>query len=222
MSMATAAVAPMRVMLVDDHTLVRSAVRQALDGSGVAIVAEAGTMEEAIGRALIARPDVVLLDLDLPGASGLQILGELVPRLPQTRFVMLTVSVSERDMLEALARGATGYLTKDLSPEALRRAILGIGRGELAIPRRLALRALEHFAGLARRTRTASSATEVSGLSPRENDVLRMLADGMTDREIAIALVISPRTVETHVGNILRKLEVRNRAEAAQRFRESG
>ncbi len=139
---------------------------------------------------------------------------------------MLTVSDSERDMLDSIARGAAGYLTKDLSPEALLRALRGTQRGELAMSRRFAARAIRHFAEAARRSRGAgvggTSDGVIEGLSPRENDVLRMLAEGLTDREIAAALIISPRTVETHVSNVLHKLNVRNRAEAAQRYRESG
>lgn len=215
-------VAPLRVMLVDDHALVRAAVRQAIDGGDVELVAEAASAEDAFALALSVRPDVLLLDIDLPGMSGLQMVEELAPRLPETRIVMLTVSDSERDMLEAIGRGAAGYLTKDLSPEALKRALRGTQRGELAMSRRFAARAVRHFADLARRSRVATSGGNLDGLSPREIDVLRMLAEGLTDREIAEALIISTRTVETHVSNVLHKLNVRNRAEAAQRYRASG
>ncbi|MFN8521387.1 MAG: response regulator transcription factor [Chloroflexota bacterium] len=212
--------APLRVMLVDDHALVRAAVRQAIDGGGVELVGEAATAEDAFALALSVRPDVLLLDIDLPGMSGIQMVEELAPRLPDTRIVMLTVSDSERDMLESISRGAAGYLTKDLSPEALVRALRGTQRGELAMSRRFAARAIRYFADAARRSGVSGGTIE--GLSPRENDVLRMLAEGLTDREIADALIISPRTVETHVSNILHKLNVRNRAEAAQRYRQSG
>lgn len=211
----------LRVMLVDDHALVRSAVRQAIDSGDVQLVAEAASAEDAFALALSVRPDILLLDIDLPGMSGIQMLEELAPRLPETRIVMLTVSDSERDMIEAVARGAAGYLTKDLSPEALLRALRGTQRGELAMSRRFAARAVRHFVDAARRGRVGSGGV-IEGLSPRENDVLRMLAEGLTDREIAAALIISPRTVETHVSNVLHKLTVRNRAEAAQRYREAG
>ena len=210
-----------RVMLVDDHALVRSAIRQALTAPDIEVVAEAATGEDALRLAPQHRPDILLLDIDLPGMNGIQLVQELAPRMPNTKIVMLTVSGSERDLLEAVARGAAGYLTKDLSPEALLRSLRGTKRGELAMSRRFAARALRYFADAARRGRNVSGGEgELMGLSPRENDVLAMLADGLTDREIAEALTISPRTVETHVSNILHKLGVRNRAEAAQRYRQ--
>ena len=213
----------LRVMLVDDHALVRSAVRQAISASDVELVGEAATAAEALALAPVLKPDILLLDIDLPGMSGVQLVQELAPRLPMTKIVMLTVSSSERDLIEAVGRGAAGYLTKDLSPEALLRTLRGTQRGELAMSRRFAGRALRHFVEAARRGRPpVTPEGDLLSLSPRENDVLAMLADGLTDREIANALTISPRTVETHVSNILHKLSVRNRAEAAQRFRLSG
>jgi DNA-binding NarL/FixJ family response regulator len=212
--------AVLRVMLVDDHALVRSAVRQAITAPDVELVGEAATAEEALALAPVLRPDVLLLDIDLPGMTGVQLVQELAPRLPQTKIVMLTVSSSERDLVDAITRGASGYLTKDLSPEALLRTLRGTQRGELAMSRRFAARALRHFSDAARRGRAAFAGDDLMNLSPRENDVLAMLADGLTDREIATALTISPRTVETHVSNILHKLSVRNRAEAAQRYRQ--
>jgi two-component system nitrate/nitrite response regulator NarL len=215
---------PVRVMLVDDHSLVRAAVRQAISGGDVELVAEAATAEDAFALALSIRPDILLLDINLPGMKGLQMLDEIAPRLPETKVVMLTVSDSERDVVDAIARGASGYLTKDLSPEALLRALKGIHAGELGMSRRMAAAVMQHFVDAARRGRGAGAGSDgpMEGLSPRENDVLRMLAEGLTDREIASALIISPRTVETHVSNILHKLAVRNRAEAAQRYREGG
>jgi len=216
-------IGPLRVMLVDDHALVRSAVRQAITASDVELVGEAATAAEALALAPVLKPDILLLDIDLPGMNGVQLVQELAPRLPMTRIVMLTVSSSERDLIEAVGKGAAGYLTKDLSPEALLRTLRGTSRGELAMSRRFAARALRHFVDAAKRGRPLTAPEgDLLSLSPRENDVLAMLADGLTDREIANALTISPRTVETHVSNILHKLSVRNRAEAAQRYRQGG
>ena len=211
---------PMRVLLVDDHALVRSAIRQALEAPDVTVVGEARSAEEALEMAPRLRPDLVLLDIDLPGMTGIEAVRELAPRLPETRIVMLTVSTDRRDLLDAVRHGAFGYLTKDLSGEALLRAVRGIRRGDLPMSRVHAALVVDH---LARTGRSGSSAAdEVGGLlSAREQEVLRLLAEGMTDREIASALAISPRTVESHVSSVLRKLGVRNRAEAAQCYRSS-
>ena len=209
---------PMRVMLVDDHALVRSAIRQALDAPDIEVVGEARNAEEALDLAPRLRPDLLLLDIDLPGMSGIEAVRELAPRLPDTRVVMLTVSTDRRDLLEAVKHGAAGYLTKDLSGEALLRAVRGLRRGDLAMSRQHAAQVLEHL----QRRSHGGVPDEMDGLlSSREQEVLRLLAEGLTDREIAGALAISPRTVESHVSAVLRKLGVRNRAEAAQRYRSA-
>lgn len=210
----------LRVMLVDDHALVRSAVRGALQAPDIEVVAEASSAEAAFGEALRTRPDVMLLDVDMPGMSGLQLIRELRPRLPETQIVMLSVSGDEATVLEAMRHGAAGYLTKDLGPEALQRAVRGIRAGDLPMSRRMAARTLRRFIE-GTGSDIGDDATALSVLSSRETEVLAHLAEGLTDREIADALVISPRTVESHVSNVLRKLGVRNRAEAARTYRES-
>jgi DNA-binding NarL/FixJ family response regulator len=211
--------APFRVMIVDDHGFVRSAIRQALTANDVEVVAEAGTAEEALRVATVVRPDLLLLDIDLPGMSGLRLLRELRPRLPEARFVMLTVSTDQGSVLEAVRLGAVGYMTKDIDADALLRTVRGVRDGDLAMPRRLAARTIRDLVdAIARGDRDA---TGLEALSAREAEILRLLADGMTDREIGEALTISTRTVETHVSNVLRKLDARNRAEAAKRYFES-
>jgi DNA-binding NarL/FixJ family response regulator len=207
----------LRIMLVDDHAFVRAAIRQALTAPDVEVVAEAASAEQALIVAPSARPDVALLDLDLPGMNGLGLLRELVPRLPDTRFVMLSATVDRGDVLESLRLGAVGYLTKDLDGPALLRSVRGAAEGDLAMPRRVAARAIRDLVEVSRH----SGARDDGGLgqlSPRETETLRLLAQGLTDREIAEALTISTRTVETHVSNILRKLDARNRAEAARHW----
>jgi DNA-binding NarL/FixJ family response regulator len=212
--------APLRVLLVDDHALVRAAIRQALTTSDVTVVADAKSAEEALQLAPLLRPDVMLIDIDLPGMSGLHLLRELAPRLPDTRFVMLTVSTDQRDVLEALRLGAMGYLTKDLDPAALLRAVRGVRQGDLTMSRRIAARLVRDLvrgtSGAGHRMEHGSH--DLASLSSREHEVLRLLAEGLTDRDIGGALGISIRTVESHVSAILRKLDARNRAEAARRY----
>jgi DNA-binding NarL/FixJ family response regulator len=211
----------MRIALVDDHAFIRSAVRQALSAPDIVVVAEIATAEDALNTLPDLAPDLVLLDVDLPAMNGIQLLRELRPRLPDTAFVMLTVSADPADVLEAMRLGAAGYLTKDLDGAALQRAVRGTRSGDLAMPRRLAARAIRDLvAGSA--ARAERSAPGVDALSRREHEILRFMAQGLTDRQIGQALTISTRTVESHVSNILRKLHARNRAEAAQRYVESG
>ncbi len=211
----------LRVMLVDDHALVRAAVRQAITAPDVEMVAEAGSAEEALQLAVDVRPDVLLIDIDLPGMDGVGLVRELAPRLPDTRIVMLTVSSADHHLVDAMRYGACGYLTKDLAPEALLRAVRSAHAGELAMPRRMAARLVRRLVEASRGSPTTDDPA-LASLSGREVEVLRLLAEGLTDRQIGEAFTISARTVETHVSSILHKLGVRNRAEAAQRFRHHG
>lgn len=211
------------VMLVDDHALVRSAVRQALDAPDINVVGEAATAAEALELAPKLAPDVLLLDINLPGTDGLSLLRELAPRLPRTKIVMLTISDDRRDLMQAVRSGAAGYLTKDLGPAALQRAVRGIKSGDLAMSRSMAADVVRELAAATRRGAAAPTGIEsgeaLDVLSPRELDVLRLLSRGLTDRAIAEQLGISARTVETHVGSILHKLAVRNRAQASAVYR---
>jgi len=205
-------------MLVDDHALVRSAVRHAIEGFDVTVVEEAATASAALEGARRSRPDVVLVDINLGGTDGIQLVRELSPLLPNSTIIILSASASEADLLDAIMAGAQGYLTKDVSPEALLRALHSAHRGELAMPRAMAGRLVQRLAEAARSWGTVGE-PELVRLSARERDVLRLLAKGQSDREIAAALTISPRTAQSHVAAILRKLGVRNRAEAAVIYR---
>lgn len=213
-----------RVMIVDDHPLVRSAVRQAISAPDLAVVAEAESAEEALEVAPRIRPDVLLVDIDLPGMDGVQLVRELAPRLPDTRIVMLTASRDDRHLVDATRYGAAGYLTKDLSVEGLARGVRSAHDGELVMSRRTAARLVQRLVETSRVAGGLANTEDpaLGTLTPREVDVLRRLADGLTDQEIAESLTLSPRTVESHVSSILHKLGARNRAEAARRYREAG
>ncbi|MFN8630037.1 MAG: response regulator transcription factor [Chloroflexota bacterium] len=206
----------LRVMVVDDHPLVRSAVRQAITSPGIVVVAEAGTAADALADAPLAKPDVILLDLGLPDQSGLQLLRELGDLLPGTLIIVLTISTAVHDIEEAVRAGAAGYLTKDMEPGALFRAVDGLRRGELAMSRRVAAEAVRELR--ADWARVAHGCAEA--LSAREEEVLRLMADGLTDREIGERLGISRRTAESHVAHVLHKLDAKSRAQAVRRYLE--
>jgi DNA-binding NarL/FixJ family response regulator len=202
-----------RVAIVDDHALLRDAVRAALGRGGMEIVGEASTVADAERLAVDLRPDVLLVDIGLPDGSGIDLAGRIAHRLPATQILMLTISSSDEDVREAIRAGAAGYLTKDSGSDALVRAVRGAVGGELVMPRHLARSLVRTLAA------DAQPAAELPAeLTERERSILRMLAEGRTARDIADEVVLSPRTVEGYVGRILRKLGVRNRAEAAARY----
>ncbi len=208
---------PLRVMLVDDHELYRRGVRHALNAPDIDVVAEASSGEEAISLAVAHQPDLILLDLNMPGLGGIDVVREVGPRLPNTQIVILTGSAARLEVAEAIAAGAIGFLTKDLSPQALLRAVRGVRSGHLPMSRTLAAETMRHFCELVRQFR-ATGEMEYAGLTQRQMQVLRYLAAGQTDRQIASALGISPRTVEKHVAAVLRKLGVSTRFAAGHLY----
>jgi DNA-binding NarL/FixJ family response regulator len=197
-----------RVVLVDDHRMFRTGVRAEL-GDAVDIVAEAEDVAGAVTAILAHRPDVVLLDVHLPGGGGTTVLREVAPRAPQVRFLALSVSDAAEDVIGVIRAGARGYVTKSITGPELARAIRRVADGDAVFSPRLAGFVLDAFAG-----QDAPAVDEdLDRLTSREREVLRLIARGYTYREIAKELFISVKTVETHVSAVLRKLQLSNRYE---------
>ena len=202
----------MRVLLIDDHALFRSGLRELLQRRGIEVVAAVGTGEEGARLAAEARPDVVLLDLRMPGPDGLAVMRDLRRAGFDRPVVMLTTSHEERDLVESLRSGAQGYLLKDMEPDELVSALDDVVAGKTVVAPDMAgvlARALQKDAP-AQQGRLAFSI-----LTRREMDILCHLAAGQSNKVIARELGISDGTVKLHVKSILRKLEVHSRVEAA-------
>jgi DNA-binding NarL/FixJ family response regulator len=199
-----------RVVLVDDHALFRAGVAAELAGS-VDLVGEAGDVAKAIVVIRATRPDVVLLDVHLPGGGGRAVLDACVPELPQTRFLALSVSDAADDVIGVVRGGARGYVTKNVDAPELLEAIRRVAGGDAVFSPRLAGFVLDAFSGAA-----APADDQLDQLSPREREVMRFIARGYTYREVARELVLSVKTVETHVSAVLRKLQLSNRHELAR------
>ena len=204
--------AGVRIVMADDHTRVRARVRQALEAGGCEVCAEGATAQEGIDLALEHRPDVVLLDIHMPG-SGIEAARQISAALPETVIVMLTSSRDDEDLFDSLRAGASGYLLKDMDPAALPNALRGVMAGEAAMPRSLVARVLQEFQGSSRRLSVSRSAA-ASKLSPREREVMDHLSRGKSTEEVAKTLFVSPTTVRVHVSAVLRKLRVKDRESA--------
>jgi DNA-binding NarL/FixJ family response regulator len=197
-----------RVVLVDDHALFRAGVAAELAGS-VELVGEAGDAGKAVTVIRATRPDVVLLDVHLPGGGGRAVLDACVPELPDTRFLALSVSDAADDVIDVVRGGARGYVTKSVDAAELLEAIHRVAEGEAVFSPRLAGFVLDAFAAPGQH----APPDELDQLSPREREVMRYIARGYTYREVARELVLSVKTVETHVSAVLRKLQLSNRHE---------
>lgn len=200
-------------MMVEDHRLYRYALQQVIaKDPGLQLVGEAedGAQAEAIFEQ--CRPDVVLMDLVLPVQDGITTIRHLVQRSPRARIVVLTASDEDANLFETIQAGACGYLTKDISPEALLHALHGLERGELPMPRKLAARMLAFFQHRA----PGPADARRESLTEREREILDRIREGQTNRQIGEELSLALGTVNKHVENILRKLQARNRTEAAQ------
>jgi DNA-binding NarL/FixJ family response regulator len=203
-----------RVVIADDHELYRRgmAVVVELDGSAV-IVGQAGNGDEAVAVCAREAPDVVLMDVRMPGSGGIEACRRIRSVVPTTRILMLTMSDDELDLFEAVKAGASGYLLKDLPGEEVAEGIRKVYEGQAIIPPGMAATLLQEFGRLSRESDPVISPD--TRLTDREVEVLRLVARGLANREIAETLVISENTVKNHVRNILDKLHLHSRVEAA-------
>jgi len=207
-------VEPIRVLLVDDHVLFRKGLASLIDPlEDMEVVGEASDGREALERARELMPDLILMDIHMPGWDGLKATQLIKEEMPYVKIVMLTISDDDEDIFEAIKSGAQGYILKNLEPEDLFEMLRGVYRGEASISGLTAARILNEFARLAQRKSSVSSSGE--SLTPREREVLQLVAQGATNKEIASQLFIAENTVKNHLRNILAKLHLGNRVQAA-------
>jgi len=206
---------PIHILIVDDHTLFRSGIKLALQRQeGFEVVGEAGDGLEGIKRAKQLKPDVVLLDLHMPGTSGLEALRVMVEEVPETQVIMLTVSEDAEDLLDTLRAGARGYLLKNIDTEFLLESIQRAARGESVMSPQIAHKLADSLRA-APKNNVAVEEVNPNKLSPREREIIVMLAHGSSNKEMAHVLNLSESTIKIHVQGILRKLKIAKRVQAA-------
>lgn len=202
-----------RVLLVDDHTLFRSGIKSLLQrNEEFEVVGEAGDGLEGIKRARSLRPNVVLLDLHMPGVSGLEALKVIVEEIPEVRALMLTVSEDAQDLMDALRAGASGYLLKNIETEMLIDGVRRVAAGESVVSQQMTAKLI---AGVRNPPRQDGSPPDRERFSPRERDILASLAQGESNKEIARRLDLAESTVKIHVQNIFKKLNMTSRVQVA-------
>ncbi len=200
----------MRVMLVDDMPLMRNGIASLLQAHGHEVVAEANDGHESLELVGSVSPDLILMDIQMPVMGGLEATWLIKAQHPDTKIVMLTVSDDENDLFEAVKSGAHGYLLKDLEAPQFFEALDAIDRGEAVIPTRLAGNLLAEFRSKSQRDKETEPR---DSLSPREKEVLDLVSQGLTNKEVADGLYVTENTVKYHMKNILDKLHLRNRSQ---------
>jgi len=203
----------LRVVIADDHPPTRNGVRVALERHSCEVVAEAATAAEAVSAARAHRPDVCLLDINMPG-SGIAAAAEITHSMSDVAIVMLTASRDDEDLFAALRAGASGYLLKDMDPARIAPALRGVLAGEAVLPRWLVLKVIDQFRATPRRRIALPNRSSTAELTEREAEVLDLMAGGLTTEEIAGRLFLAQVTVRTHIAAILKKLRVPDRKAA--------
>lgn len=204
---------PVTVLIADDHPPTRAGIRASLEAEGFVVCAEVADGAAAVAAAIRERPDLCLLDINMPG-NGISAAREISARVPETAVVVLTVSRNDEDVFDALRAGASGYLLKDMDAARLPAALRGVLKGEAALPRRLVARLVDEFRERGRKRRVPLLADRGALLTGREWEVLELMRSGLTTAQISDRLFISQATVRSHVASILRKLRVPDRQTA--------
>ena len=214
MDASTHARDPLRVLIVDDHALFRRGLHMVLEQeSDVEVVGEAADGEEAVDVAQELMPDVILMDVRMPKRSGIEATEEIKDLIPHARILMLTISEDESDLFDAIKAGASGYLLKEISIEEVADAVRAVAAGQSRLSPSMASKLLTEFAAMSRRSEEPEQ-LPAPRLTDREMQVLRLVAQGLANREIAKQLFISENTVKNHIRNILEKLHLHSRMEA--------
>jgi DNA-binding NarL/FixJ family response regulator len=213
--MLTTKTQAIRILLVDDHEVIRVGLRTVLGQTqGVAVIGEAGTMAEAVQQAQRLKPDVILMDVRLPDGSGIDACREILGALPGTRVIFLTSYADDDSVLAAVLAGAHGYVLKEIDSPALLEAIRSVAKGQSILDSHVTERALRWLRGL--HDLPATSGTDQ--LSSQEERVVALVAEGKTNKEIAVALALSDKTVKNYLANVFQKLRITRRAQAAAFF----
>ncbi|MFQ6121804.1 MAG: response regulator [Dehalococcoidales bacterium] len=212
-----------KVLVVDDHALFRRGITAVLTNQeNLEVVGEASDGLEAIRKAEEIVPDVILMDLNMPHCSGLEATQAIETKMPQVNILVLTVSDNEADLFAAMKFGAKGYILKNTEPDELVQAIFNIAQGGVIISPIMATKLLTEFKDLEAGVERESTQEAEANLSPREGEVLQLVAQGATNKQIADSLFISESTVKTHLRNIMEKLHLANRSQAAAYAVEKG
>ena len=214
----------MKVLLVDDHLLFLEALQNLLAARGIEVAGTARDGLDALAQARALRPDVILMDIGMPRCDGLAATRAIKAELPDVKIVMLTVSAEDEDLFEAIKSGASGYLLKSLDAGQFFELLSDLEQGEVALSTGMATRVLEEFVRQAGRAEPATEVGEedTPGLTPRQREVLTLVARGLKYKEVGAALCLSESTIKYHMGEILERLHLKNRAQAIAYAARSG